>query len=270
MHRLRRDAGVSDRQRPALLLLLKELRDELFEEAEDILSDAVDEGAKWSVLIVLKTAGASLGYGKFPVKPIEPLRPAPPAIDLNKLQEEDRKRYRFLEAVSHGYRDGVMRPEPEFVQRLDREIEAVRAAFAETRGRVVKAACILGISVDQLQEYLARRPDLEWAISNRVEALVYRAEAALRKAVRAKERWAIEFTIKTMGRWKGYSENSRDEIPKPKKEIKDGPDYKRLNTDELIEFDMLQDRARGIEPFDPWAKLGMKMPPYNDKPRRLD
>jgi len=80
------------------------------------------------------------------------LRPAPPAIDLNKLQEEDRKRYRFLEAVSHGYRDGVMRPEPEFVLRLDREIDAVRAAFAEARGRVVKAVCILGISFDQLQE----------------------------------------------------------------------------------------------------------------------
>ncbi len=120
-------------------------------------------------------------------------------------------------------------------------------------------------------EYLVRRRKLHWALGDWLEALIDRAEAALFKAVKAGDSWAIKFMINTLGRTMGYSDYARVRIRRKMPDVKDAVHYKRLNSDELIEIDNLEHLARGLEPFDPWMKvLGKKMPPYNDQPKRLD
>ncbi len=68
------------------------------------------------------------------------------------------------------------------------------------------AARILGCSRQTVYAYAQRYPAVAKALYEAREDLVDLAETALYKAVERGEPWAITFTLKTLGRRRGFSE----------------------------------------------------------------
>ena len=84
----------------------------------------------------------------------------------------------------------------EQIKRLQGNISAIARAFGVDRSAVIK--------------YIKKRPELETALKDCREALVDNAESALGVSVAAREPWAVCFTLKCLGKDRGYVE--RQEI----------------------------------------------------------
>jgi hypothetical protein len=233
-------------RRRDLLDLVEHLPQAIVEDAESVLSEAVDLDQGWAIHFTLRTVGKNFGWGKFPAKPIRFLPPAPDPGDESNFDPDELKRYHFLENKAAGYADGIRLPDPEWLQRLNDSIDAIRTAFAKNRYNSRRAAAQLGVTHEQLQEYLARNPDLFDAIGDPRDELLCRAMRGLRKAVAAKRAWAVKFVLKTQGRALGYSENPYDEMPRQRPKSEHAPDYSRLTTDETVELDELGYKKRGL------------------------
>ena len=195
--------------------------------------------------------GKKRGFGKCPAQPPAPLPPEPADPgDLGRLNPEQRKRFDLLLAMSAGFPDGIRPPDPEFIQRLDREIEEVRNAFATNHYNARRAAEKLGVTHEELMDYLARRPELYDAIGDPREELVNRAEIGLRAAVDDKQPWAVCFVLQTLGRSRGYSENPHDEIPRKPPASPHAIDPSRLTYAQMVEMTYYLSISLGIEPED--------------------
>ena len=84
--------------------------------------------------------------------------------------------------------------------------DGVTEALKKTNANISLAAKSLGVNRSSLYRFIERSPDLKELITDERESLVDIAESALKSAVVAKEAWAVCFTLKTIGKHRGYVE----------------------------------------------------------------
>lgn len=84
--------------------------------------------------------------------------------------------------------------------------EAVEEALKKSGGLASGAARILDCSVQTVLNYIKRFPELEEIRRDVVTRVVDKAEAGLFQLVSEGDRTSIIFTLKTLGRNRGYSE----------------------------------------------------------------
>lgn len=77
-----------------------------------------------------------------------------------------------------------------------------------SRGNLSHAARQLGVARSALQSFVNRYPELKQLLQDQREAIVDAAENALFAAVTEKEGWAVCFTLKCLGKDRGYIERS--------------------------------------------------------------
>ena len=82
--------------------------------------------------------------------------------------------------------------------------EQVIAALQQTKGLVSLAARKLGCTPRTVRNYAERYEDVAGALYEERQHLLDTAELALHNAVLAQERWAVEYTLSTLGRERGY------------------------------------------------------------------
>jgi hypothetical protein len=87
--------------------------------------------------------------------------------------------------------------------------EDVGAALVETEGNISAVARRLGVARGSVQEIIDRRPALQRILADAREGLVDDAEGSLRADVRDRVPYAVCFTLKCLGKERGYRE--RDE-----------------------------------------------------------
>lgn len=83
-------------------------------------------------------------------------------------------------------------------------IEAVR----QTKGLMTLTAKRLNCAPNTVRNYAKRFPTVAEAIREEREAMVDLAELALHKKIREGEGWAVQFTLKTLGKDRGYTERT--------------------------------------------------------------
>jgi hypothetical protein len=84
--------------------------------------------------------------------------------------------------------------------------DGVTEALKKTNANISLAAKSLGVNRSSLYRFIERSPDLKELITDERESLVDIAESALKSAVVGKEAWAVCFTLKTIGKGRGYVE----------------------------------------------------------------
>jgi hypothetical protein len=83
---------------------------------------------------------------------------------------------------------------------------SIETALIAARGNVSYAASSLGVSRNAIYAHIQKNPQLAQVLTDAREAIVDAAENALMAAVVAKQGWAVCFTLKTIGRDRGYVE----------------------------------------------------------------
>jgi hypothetical protein len=89
--------------------------------------------------------------------------------------------------------------------------EKIIAALKETKGLVFLAAKRLGCSPQTIYNRSQRSPDVANVIKNERGEVVDTAELTLYNAILAGEPWAIQLTLKTLGKDRGYVERTEQE-----------------------------------------------------------
>ena len=84
--------------------------------------------------------------------------------------------------------------------------EQIAEALRKTHGKVYAAADVLRCGVRTVYDYLGRFPELNELREHYRERFLDGAELKLEEAVIAGEAWAICFSLKTLGRSRGYVE----------------------------------------------------------------
>lgn len=82
----------------------------------------------------------------------------------------------------------------------------VEAALRNSGGLIATAARALGVSRQAIQQKTKKYPHLRAIVDDERELHVDLAESALKVALRGGEAWAVCFTLKTIGRQRGYVE----------------------------------------------------------------
>lgn len=92
----------------------------------------------------------------------------------------------------------------------------VLAALTEHHGLVSVAARQLGIARSTIYRMMERHPDLAAAVDDARDYTTDVAEAALYRAIRRGEPWAVQFYLKTQGKRRGYVERTEvDDLRMP-------------------------------------------------------
>lgn len=84
--------------------------------------------------------------------------------------------------------------------------EQIIQALRDTNGLVSLAAKKLGCVPQTIYNRAKKSQTIQQAIDESREELVDYAELALRSALLSKEPWAVQFTLKTLGKSRGYVE----------------------------------------------------------------
>jgi hypothetical protein len=99
-------------------------------------------------------------------------------------------------------------------------VEEVMEMLETCGGNISFTARKLGIARRTLYYRIQKSPTLKAALEDARETALDNAESALQSAVLAKEAWAVCFTLKTIGKGRGYVErnevtgaNGKDFIP---------------------------------------------------------
>lgn len=103
-------------------------------------------------------------------------------------------------------------PKKPKVRYTDKQIAAV---LNKTRGMVYIAAASLGWTPKSLYRRLEKSPMLREVVESARGKLIDEAEVALEDAVLRSEAWAVCFTLKTIGKHRGYVERTEQEISGP-------------------------------------------------------
>ena len=88
----------------------------------------------------------------------------------------------------------------------------IESALMETFGNVALSARRLGVSREYLSRTISKTPALKTILESAREERVDHAESALSRAVINGEAWAVCFTLKTLGKSRGYVERVQQEI----------------------------------------------------------
>lgn len=101
-------------------------------------------------------------------------------------------------------------------RRIDSPTDAALIeALTKTGGRVYVAAKRLGCNPTTIYKRMAANPEINAVCEYADGALVDAAEDALLQSVKAREAWAVCFTLKTKGKRRGYVERQEHEITGP-------------------------------------------------------
>lgn len=92
--------------------------------------------------------------------------------------------------------------------------EEVSAALVATKGLMTLAGERLGVSAQTVYNYLKKYPELYEVRQEARTKIVDAAELALESAVLEKQGWAVCFTLKTLGRDRGYAERVTIDVNK--------------------------------------------------------
>jgi transposase-like protein len=84
--------------------------------------------------------------------------------------------------------------------------ETIIRAIQAAKGNVSAAARTLGCTRQTLANYVKKYSSVRQALDDEREAMIDTAESALYSAVLDKQGWAVCFTLKTLGRSRGYIE----------------------------------------------------------------
>jgi hypothetical protein len=84
--------------------------------------------------------------------------------------------------------------------------DEVAAALRATNGMITLAAQKLACDPQTVRNHIAKSPELKQILDDSRDNLLDLAETALKSAVLAKEGWAVCFTLKTVGKGRGYVE----------------------------------------------------------------
>jgi hypothetical protein len=109
--------------------------------------------------------------------------------------------------------------------------EQIIAALRKSRGMVHKAADLLGCHHQTIYNYRDKYPAIKEAIEHERGLLLDLAESGLYDAVKKKSPWAIAFTLKTIGKERGYVEKQEVVFVKPDKPVSD------MTDEELAEYE---------------------------------
>jgi hypothetical protein len=90
-------------------------------------------------------------------------------------------------------------------------VDQCGAALTDSMGNVAAAARGLHCDRSTLYDYIRRYPALAQIVTDARESLIDHAESALRAAVLERQGWAVCFTLKTLGRERGYVERIEQE-----------------------------------------------------------
>lgn len=96
--------------------------------------------------------------------------------------------------------------------------DAIAAALRAASGIVSEAARMLGTSPKVIYQRMRRSPALAEIRDDGREELLDLAETSLRRAVEDGQTWAVMFTLKTLGRTRGYTERGPVERTEPGRE----------------------------------------------------
>jgi hypothetical protein len=91
----------------------------------------------------------------------------------------------------------------------------VGAALVALRGNVSAVARRYKVARSAVQQMIAARPELQSIRDDARQTRIDEAEDALDRAVRRGEGWAVCFTLKTLGRERGYIERHEMGLSKP-------------------------------------------------------
>jgi hypothetical protein len=191
------------RTRPKLFRIIVDFREQLVDNSEMYLHEAVDMKRPWAITFTQKTLGKHRQNGQNTpnTKQLEQLQGNLGKITIEQLTQVDEMMNRPCAGPAQSNL-----PEPEYVALLDQAGERVLSSLVKFIGRMGLAAKELGVKKGQLADYLKRRPQLEAALQDRYEYLSDHAEYTLHELIDAQEPWAIKYVLKTLGRSRGYSD----------------------------------------------------------------
>jgi len=84
--------------------------------------------------------------------------------------------------------------------------DRIATALQTANGNISVAAKIIGVSRNVIYQHVKKSADLQQILTDSREAIIDYAENALLQAVAEKQGWAVCFTLKTLGRSRGYVE----------------------------------------------------------------
>ena len=85
-------------------------------------------------------------------------------------------------------------------------------ALDQHKGMVYLAAKALGCSYQTIYNYAKRHPTVQEAIDRNRGQVLDTAELSLYNAILREEHWAITFALRTIGKDRGYTEKTEQEI----------------------------------------------------------
>ena len=92
-------------------------------------------------------------------------------------------------------------------------LPAIEAALRKHKGMIARAARALRCTPQTIRNYLKRHPTLAAVVAEERELIVDVAELKLHEAVRRGEPWAVCFTLKCLGKDRGYLERQERTTP---------------------------------------------------------
>ena len=105
-------------------------------------------------------------------------------------------------------------------------------AMKKTNGNLTLTAQLLGCTREGIRLRVNKYPELKAVMNESRESVIDVAEGALQRAVLNGESWAISFTLKTIGKSRGYSEKIEQEIT--------GKDGAPLNPRSMTDEELMQ------------------------------
>jgi hypothetical protein len=93
-------------------------------------------------------------------------------------------------------------------RRYGTKLSVIEDTLQKSMGNISVAARSLGMTRNALYQRIKRTPQLKTILDDARESLVDVAESALYSAVTKKEGWAVCFTLKTIGKSRGYIERT--------------------------------------------------------------
>ena len=229
------------KQWPRVEMRVANIREGMVDLAESLLQEAVDAKKPWAVTFTLKTLGKTRGHGRPKAQRKARKHAQTGETDPARMNAEQLANFQRMQGIATG--NGHDIAEPEFVKQLDEAGAGV--VVAGCGGDLNGAARKLGVTRDQLADYLTRRPLLHGAASDTREEVIDHAESALRSALAAKKAWAIRFTLKTLGAPLGYFEYTE---PAPTAPLLPPViiDLSKLKDEELTRFERLSEIQGGL------------------------
>lgn len=88
----------------------------------------------------------------------------------------------------------------------------IRAALIATGGAMALAAKRLKVSRQAIWKRIQQSDDLQAVVADQREELLDLAESALKASLKKREAWAVCFTLKTIGKKRGYIEKTETDI----------------------------------------------------------